>query len=153
MRTAVLTLFALAAAGGARAEPYALFGASRTEGLTMIDVASVARGGANPRAWAYVVLPEQKPQRIYLEASELEFDCARSRTRMVSAVRYDAAHKPLARTDKVTAWEKTAPGSPIAGMHRQVCAGAFDPSIVRGYGKTVPQYANEMRPLLSKLEK
>jgi hypothetical protein len=149
---ALAVLTAAAAAAPARADPYLPVSASRVEGLTMLDVASVRKVGPYTRAWAYLVLPDRKPQRVYLEASEVEFDCGRKRTRLTAGVRYDERQAPLARTDKVGSWEPLKPRSPIAEMHRQVCASAFDPERLRGHGKTVDQYANEMRPFLAKLE-
>jgi len=137
----------------ARAEPYAVLGASPVEGLSVVDVATVRRSGPYWRAWAYVVLPEHKPQRVYLEASELEFDCARKRNRMVSGVRYDDKAKPLVTSKKVEAWTPVAANTPAAGMQRQVCQGAFDPTRLRGQGKTIHQYAAEMRPLLPRLDR
>ena len=152
MRRLILALACcLVLSGAARAEPYALLGASPVEGLSMIDVASVREAGPYRRAWAYLVPPEKKPQRVYLEASELEFDCARKRTRLVAGVRYDDKERALARTAKVDAWIPVVAGSPGAAMHRQICGGGFDPATLRGHGKSVHQYAAEMRPLLSRL--
>jgi len=141
----------LAAAPGARAEPYAVLGVSAADGLTMVDVASLTTTGRNPSLWAYVILPEKLPQRVYVEASRLEFDCAASRLRMVSGVRYGLDGREVARSSKLEAWSKVAPKTPAASMHRQACKGAFDPDRLRGQGKTVQQYAAEVRPLLARL--
>ena len=150
----ILTLAAVVTcSSGARAEPYALTGISRAEGLSLVDVSSVRKVGAYWRAWAYLVLPERKPQRVYLEATELEFDCVRKRSRLVSGVRYDDKEKVLARTAKVDAWTPVVANSPGAAMHRQICGAGFDPATLRGHGKNVHQYAAEMRPLLARLPK
>jgi len=151
-RALLLALGGLALAGAARAEPYAVLAFSGQEGLSIVDVGSVTRDGPGPRALAYVVLPHRPPQRVYLEASEVEFDCAKGRMRVVSTVRYDDQDRPLARSVKPAAWEKAASGTPGAAMQRQVCAGAFNPDFLRGQGQDVFAFARAMRPALNQLK-
>lgn len=148
---AAATLIALAPSPAAAA-PFAVLSFSGTDGLSVVDVGSVTRDGPYPRAWAYVVLPDHPPQRVFLESSQVEFDCARSRLRVVSTVRYDDKDKALARSVKLAAWEKPAPHTPGAAMHRQVCKGAFDPALLRGAGQTIFDYARAMRPALARLK-
>jgi hypothetical protein len=135
----------------AQAEPYAVLAFSAQEGLSVADVGSVSRDGPLPRAWAYVVLPERPPQRVFLEASEVEFDCGRSRMRVLSTVRYDDKDQPVARSAKPGAWERAVGGTPGGAMHRQVCAGAFNPDLVRGQGQDIFAFAKAMRPALARL--
>jgi hypothetical protein len=144
-------LMALSAAPAA-AEPSAVLAFSGTEGLSVIDAGSLTRAGPYPRAWAYVVLPDRPPQRVFLESSQVEFDCAKARMRVISTVRYDDKDKALAHSVKLAAWEKPAPHTPGAAMYRQVCAGAFDPALLRGAGQTVFDYARAMRPALARLK-
>lgn len=154
MRRALSAALAVLVLGGAaaEAEPYAVLAFSSEEGLSIVDAGSVVREGALPRAWAYVILPHRPPQRVYLEASEVEFDCAQGRMRVVATVRYDDQDRPLARSDKPAAWEKAATGTPSGAMHRQVCAGGFDPDYLRGQGQDVFAYARTMRPALGQLK-
>ena len=151
---ALAALAALAALTpqSAAADPFAVLSFSGTDGLSVVDVGSVTRAGPFPRAWAYVVLPDHPPQRVFLESSQVEFDCGKSRMRVVSTVRYDDKDKALARSIKPAAWEKPVPRTPGAAMHRQVCKGAFDPALLRGAGQTIFDYARAMRPALARLK-
>jgi hypothetical protein len=135
----------------AQAEPYAVLAFSAQEGLSVADIGSVSREAALPRALAYVILPERPPQRVFLEASEVEFDCSLGRMRVVSTVRYDDKDQPVARSAKPASWEKAAGGTPAGAMHRQVCAGTFNPDFVRGQGQDIFAFAKAMRPALSRL--
>jgi len=141
----------LALGGGAKAEPFAVLAFSGQDGLSVVDVGSIRRDGPTPRAFAYLVLPEKPPQRVYLEASEVEFDCARGKVRVVATTRYDIQDKPLARSADPSAWEKAAGGTPSGAMHRQVCAGVFNPDYLRGQGQDIFAFSRAMRPALSRL--
>lgn len=144
-----LALHGVAAA--ARAEPYAILAFSAQEGISVADVGSLAREGPMPRAMAYLILPERPPQRVFLEASEVEFDCGLGRMRVMSTVRYDDKDQPVAQSAKPAAWEKARTGTPAGAMHRQVCAGEFNPAFLRGKGKDIFAFARSMRPALAQL--
>jgi hypothetical protein len=152
LRRLPAALCALVLAGGAaKAEPFAVLAFSKAEGLSVVDVGSVRRDGPMPHALAYLVLPEKPPQRVYLEASEVEFDCAHGKVRVVETTRYDIDDKPLARSANAAAWEKAMAGTPSGAMHRQVCAGVFNPDYLRGQGQDIFAFARAMRPALSRL--
>jgi hypothetical protein len=154
MRRALILAFGVLILGGgaASAEPYAVLAFSGEHGLSVVDAGSVVRDGSLPRAKAYLILPHRPPQRVYLEESQVEFDCARTRMRVLSTVRYGDQDRALARADKPAAWEKAQGGTPGAAMHRQVCAGTFDPAYLRGQGQDVFAFARAMRPALSQLK-